>query len=162
MVIYRSQNKITDFFMILAWASLFNVINTIMCILSRNRRKNDAYISFNLVYIITICSLSTLTDIIRGGSLLELAYVITGISFFKLAQIIAGGSLFKLAYVIADEDSDTGHLHLATFQISETDDVIRRLKQLFSARIQSGDVMLSTGFAAQEMKSQISEILGIR
>ena len=27
MVILRSQNKITDFFMILAWASLFNIVN---------------------------------------------------------------------------------------------------------------------------------------
>ena len=39
--------------------------------------------------------------------------------------------------------------------------MIKRLKQIFSGRIQSGDVILSTGFAAQRMKSQISEELDI-
>ena len=53
MVILRNQNKITDFFMILAWASPFNIISIIglMCIMIQGKmlllnqwlQKNDQY-----------------------------------------------------------------------------------------------------------------------
>ena len=39
MVILKSQNKITDFFMILAWASPFNEIRSVLARWGRRRLK---------------------------------------------------------------------------------------------------------------------------
>ena len=64
--------------------------------------------------------------------------------------------------MIADDDAETGLLHLGCFPLSETEKVIQHISDLFSDLVKPGQRMLSTGFAAQRMKSHLNNVLNVR
>ena len=67
-----------------------------------------------------------------------------------------------MVYIKSEENSQIGILHMATFQISETENVVGILKALFCDVMKPGDVISVTGLSSEKIKSHIEEVLDIR
>ena len=73
-----------------------------------------------------------------------------------------GGSLAKIAYVHAADGAQTGHLHLISFPVSETEKVLENMKTTLGDLTAPGDVIYGTGFGSQRLQAHISDLLNIR